>query len=425
MAELRRGWPVLLGCAAGLGAGITMFAQTSSFFVKPLAAEFGWTRGEISLLAAVGVLTSLALPAVGLMVDRFGPRLIVLIGTCLFAVGYVALAVMPGSLWIFYFIVAFIGLTAGPATAPLVFMRPVVAAFKAARGLALAVGMSGSAVILIVFLPLLHRIIAQWSWRGGYLALAVLTFTCGFAAYLLFGVPGQTRAAPGAAEAIAPAGSARGAALGNAARDPRFWLLALSMAAGNFAGGGFSSQVQPLLSDLKIDGGTAALLGSLYFTSALIGRVLVGALLDRLWAPAVGCAALSGPALGLLVFLYPQPIWMFSVGVFAMGIALGAEGDILAFFTARYFGLKSFGVVFGVLLMCLGLALSAGAVAAGFAFDHLKSYHLALQVGSACALVSAVSLLATGLVRRGGDGPDLAPIDANATNTVPPRGRAS
>jgi MFS family permease len=192
-----------------------------------------------------------------------------------------------------------------------------------------------------------------------------------------------------------------GVSLPQALRDPRFWLLGLSMVCMSLASGGFGSQLQALLSDLGVPGPQAALLGVWYAASVVIGRLVCGTLLDRIWPPLVGCVSLCAPAIGLLAFLGgAPPVWLLAGAILLVGYAFGAEGDMLAFFTARYFGLRSFGAIFGVLGMALGVAVAVGGVASGFLFDRNLNYRLNLELGSCLAAMSAVALLSSGLLRR-------------------------
>ena len=395
MREWRAGWPVLLGAMLGMGAGISLFGNVNGFFVKPLGAEFGWSRGQISLASMAVLGTALAMPAVGMLVDRRGPRLFILLGAILFAAAYAALAVMPGEIWAYYAIIVFIGLAAGPATSPLVVTRPLVSAFSRSRGLALAVGMSGAVAVSAFVLPALQHVIAHYGWRAGYAAMAPLTLALGLAAFFLL-----RGASPAAGASAAPQPGQVGHTLREALSDTRFWLLAVSMICISMAGGAFSSQFQPLLSDLGVPGPTAALLGAWYAASVIVGRLGAGVLLDRLWPPAVGAVALSGPIVGMPLFLTADPsLATLLVGAALVGVSTGAEADMLAFFAARYFGLKRFGAIFGVLGLFFGLSVAAGGILAGFAFDRAGDYRLVLILGGGLAAVSAASLLASGLAR--------------------------
>ena len=378
-----------------MGAGISLFGHVTGFFVKPLAAEFGWSRGQISLASMAVLGTALAMPAVGMLVDRHGPRLFVLLGAILFAGAYAALALMPGELWAYYAIIVLIGLAAGPATAPLVVTRPLIGAFTESRGLALALGMSGAVAISTFVLPVLQYVISHYGWRTGYAAMVPLTLTLGLAAFFLL-----RGASPVKQASNGPAPEQAGHTLREALSDARFWLLAISMICISMAAGAFSSQFQPLLSDLSVPGSTAALLGVWYAASVIVGRLGAGVLLDRLWPPAVGAVALSGPIIGMPLFLAADPsLTGMLIGAALVGLSTGAEADMLAFFAARYFGLKRFGAIFGVLGLFFGLSVAIGGIAAGFAFDRAGDYRLVLILGSILAGVSTMSLLASGLAR--------------------------
>ncbi len=395
LREWRAGWPTLLGAMLSMGAGISLFGNVNGFFVKPLATEFGWSRGQISLASMAVLGTALAMPAVGVLVDRHGPRLFILLGAMLFAAAYTALSVMPGEIWAYYAIVLFIGLAAGPATAPLVVTRPLVSAFSEARGLALALGMSGAVAISTVVLPTLQSVIAHFGWRAGYAAMAPLTLTLGLSAFFLL-----RGASPASQPSRGPAPDQAGHTLREAFCDTRFWLLAVSMICISMVGGAFSSQFQPLLSDLRVPGATAALLGAWYAASVIVGRLGAGLLLDRLWPPAVGAVALSGPILGMPLFLAADPsMAVVMVGAALVGLSTGAEADMMAFFAARYFGLNRFGAIFGVLGLFFGLSVAIGSIAAGFLFDAAGDYRLVLILGAILAAVGAASLLASGLVK--------------------------
>ncbi|MBU1374488.1 MAG: MFS transporter [Alphaproteobacteria bacterium] len=398
--ELRRGWPALLGGVIGMGAGLSMFGLTAGFFVKPLQAEFGWGRGLIAMSSGAILLTALTMPFVGILVDRFGARLFVGLGMLTFAGCYLGLATMPGAPWAYLTIMVVIGLVAGPATAPLVYVRAVVEAFDRLRGLALALAMSGAALASVVLLPNLQAVIAGQGWRAGYLFMIPTTLVLGALSFALLTLAARRRRAAHAA-AGGVAAALPGATFKEARIDPRFWLMAVAMVAANMAGGAFSSQLQPLLSDRGVPGPTAALLGSLYAALVLIGRLTVGHLLDRFWAPAVGAIALAAPILGLLAFLPADgALWLMIGGIALIAVAQGAEGDILAYFTSRFWGLKAFGAIFGVLGLVLGVSVAVGGMLGGFLFDRMGDYRVVLIGGSLLSVVATAAILATGFVRR-------------------------
>ena len=395
--EVRQGWRTLAGCTVGMGSGINMFAATSGFFVKPLAAEFGWARATVALGSVALLLAAMMMPLMGVVIDRRGSRLFVLAGTLMFAAAYVALATMNGSLAVYALILCFIGLFAGPATTALVFSRPLVGTFRSARGLALAIGLSGSVLLAIVVLPVLQDVIARFGWRAGYAFLCPVGLAAGVLSWSLL----PARRAPDAATDLPAAGpSADGATFGEAVRDPRFWLLVGMLLTASLVLGAFQSQLQPLLSDAGIPGRSAALIGAWASASVVIGRIGCGFLLDRFWPPLVASMAVVSPLFGFLVMLQPNPsIPAYALGVVLVGLAQGAEGDILAFFTARYFGLRSFGAIFGPLAMVFGVAYASGGFVGATIFDRTGSYDLMLKGGCLMSLLAAACLFTSGLLR--------------------------
>ena len=393
--EFKRGWPTLVGSMVGMGAGIGTFMTATSYFIKPLHAAFGWSRGEISLASFAVLLTSLTMPIVGVLVDRWGPRGFILAGSIMFCAANLALSAMSGQIWVYFAIMLFIGLAAAPATAPLVFTQPLVAAFAKSRGLAIALGYSGGVIASFFVQPTLQHTIAAYGWRDGYRLLAPISLGLGLTSFVLLG---RRSKATGSEPVVHSLSDREGLSLREAVRDARFWLLGLAMVSMSLASGAFGSQLQALLSDIGVPGPRAALLGVWYAASVSMGQLVNGSLLDRLWPPGVGCVALSIPIGGLLLFLVgAPPIWLLALALLLVGYAFGAEGGMLAFFTARYFGLKSFGAIFGVLGMALGVSVAIGGASAGFLFDLRHNYHLNLQLGSALAALSATSLLASGL----------------------------
>jgi MFS family permease len=397
--ELRRGWPTLVGAMIGMGAGLGTYVSSSSYFIKPLQAEFGWSRGQVALTTSTGLLiNSLALPLMGVLIDRYGPRAFILVGSVLFSLAYLALSAMPGQFVIYVGIVIAISLTAAPATSPLLFTKPLVSAFDKSRGVALGFALSGAVIISFIVQPVLRYVISEFGWRAGYgIVLAPIALVCGLASFALLG--GIRRVSARCAEVTPTEEAHLGHTLSEALRDARFWLFGVALVSLSLTAGAFTIHFQPLLSDMGIPGPQAALLGVWFAASIVIGRLIGGTLLDRFWAPGVGFVCLCAPVIGLPLFLGAPPLWLLVVGILLVGFSFGAEFDTLAFFTARYFGLRSFGAIIGVLGMAVGVSTAIGGALGGLLFDLRGDYNLNLVLGSGLAAVSAFSLLASGLLR--------------------------
>jgi predicted MFS family arabinose efflux permease len=401
--EWARGWPAVGGSMLGLVAGMNTFTVTSGFFVKPLGAEFGWSRGQIALSGTAIFLCSCAVPVSGAIADRFGARVLVAIGSAGFAACYLAFAGMTGEIWQYLSVLAVVGLVCGPATVPPVLLRPVAIIFDRSRGLAMAVMMSGFPLLSFVLLPTLQSVIATRGWRVGFLCLAPLALALGAASWLLLASMDArtTGDAVHLASKAKPALPIPGVSLRQAVGDIRFWLLALAMVAVNFSVGIFLTTLQPMLSDRGLDGRTGAFLGVWLGATTIVGRMSFGALLDCFWPPLIGCIALAAPLFGLLIFRKAgSELMPLAASIALVALAYGAENDLLALLTSRYFGLRAFGAVLGALSVFFGLAFAFGTVLAGVLFDRFGNYDYVLLAGAGLSGIAAAAVLASGLARR-------------------------
>jgi MFS family permease len=394
-SEWRAGWPAVASFMAGIGAGMPMFAMINGFFTKPLGAEFGWSRGQIGSMAAAMLVTSLILPMAGVLADRRGVRILAIVGAATYAGCYLALSAMTGAIWQYFAVLAAMAFVGGPFTTQFLFAKPIVAAFDRSRGFALSIGLCGVPLLSLAVLPVLQHIIATQGWRMAYLAMAPFSLVLGVIAFSLLS------RAPRAGSVAQ--GRASGASVREILPDVRFWLLAVSMIGVNIPIGVYLTSLQPMLSDKGVDGHTAALIGAWYGVSAIFGRMTVGAMLDRLWPPIVGVLTLGAPAAGLLLFFFASgsQVLLLGAGVSLLAIASGAETDVLCYFVSRFFGLRDFGAVIGLLGAICGVAMAVGGMSAGYLFDRFGNYDIALITGATLSAGAACAILASGLVRRG------------------------
>jgi predicted MFS family arabinose efflux permease len=145
---------------------------------------------------------------------------------------------------------------------------------------------------------------------------------------------------------------------------------------------------------------TIVQLTSLIGLSALSGRFMGGWLLDRLWAPLVALIILASP--GISCFLLARPALspteaMISIAL--IGFAVGVEYDLIAFLVARYFGMRSYTAIYGVLYVFFSIGAGVGPLLFGWSFDATGSYRTILNVAFAVLLISGASLLALGRYR--------------------------
>ena len=384
--EWHQHWRAVMGAGISVATGYAVFPFVASQFVKPLQESFNWSRGAQSLTQNVAFVAAFFAPVLGRAVDRFGARRIGLLFMPVLGVLYGLLASMHGPLEVYYALMG-AAIFFGMGTTGIVFMRAVSTYFKKSLGLALAVSRSGIAISAALLPIVIFHTIERFGWRGGYAMLAAIVLLIGTPACVLW--TGET----------GPPQSS------HSARRP--WrelllnrkIIALCMAIALTIGPvvGLLSQLQPLLTGKGIAAGTAAVLGSVLAVSVLAGTLLTGWLVDRIWAPLVGCAFLLTAACGC-VLLLPHTVSLtraaWAVGL--VGITQGAELDLAGYLIVRYFGVADFAAIFGLTILTIGLASAGSQMAFAFLFDRFGTYAFPLQLSVAAFTLSFVSFLALG-----------------------------
>jgi MFS family permease len=392
IAEWRANWRVVTGAAIGLGTGIALYALLSSLFVTSFGAEFGWSRGDMSLAAAGAFIAgALSFSLVGRAVDRWGYRKVLLVCVPMVALVYLGLTLMTGVFAVYVGLLIVAGLF-GTGTGAIVYTRPVVGVFNRQRGLALAVAASGTSVAAIVVAPIVAYVIEAYGWRAGAYGLLVATLFVGLPlALALIGRAHEQRVTE-EAELDGAAALARvpDVPLGQALRALPFWLLAFALVAVNIPGSGVVSQLAPIITDKGLSETAAGLALSIYAAGILVGRLATGFALDRIPAPWVAAVMTGVPALGTVLLLVPEPSFAIAaVAVALIGLQQGSEVDLIAFFVSRTFGLKNYGTIYGAIATAGALATATGLVLFGQVHDFTKSYDAALIVGTAAFAAGA------------------------------------
>lgn len=389
VGEWRRGWPVVLGAVAGISAGPALFQNMSSLFVPGMMAEFGWTRAQIATASGLGLAGSLAVPAIGRVVDRLGVRPVIAGCMVLLGAAYLGLSAMTGALWHYYLLVLSLA-PCVPGTSALVYGKVIAARFGAQRGLALGIATSGLPLATLVLPTALGTVIAARGWRGGFVALAVFVALIALPVALL-AIRGVAMAAPASSPAATITAGMDAAA---ARRDPRFWRLALTGFCINMATVGFVTQLVPFGIERGLTAAAATLLLTAFGASQVVARVSIGALIDRRPPQRVAAivAILSAAGFVALQARTPDVAWL-AAAVFLAGLMNGAENDLYPFFTARLFGLRAYGEIYGTLIVVALAGSAVGIIGFGHLHDRTGGDDIALAIATAAMLASAVSYL--------------------------------
>jgi MFS family permease len=396
------GWWIIGAAIVGLSSAPSQFAFGAlGLFIVPLGEEYGWDRAEISLALTffTGCL-AVCLPFVGRLADRIGSRRMLVPTMVICGLLLAAIPLVVSQLWHLLVIFALIGAVgAGANTLP--YMLTISAWFDRRRGLAMGLAMAGGGLSFAYVPPLVQFLIDTYGWRSGYFVLSAIAvlFAAPVVGLIFRDSPAEKGLQPdGDPEPPSdqPSIASTGMSLSASLRRREFWLLWTVFFLLSFSLYGLLPHIVPMLTDRGMQTGKAALASSTVGVTIIVARVVVGFLIDRIFAPRVAVVffLLTAIGIGVLAGGAAGP-WAFVAAVL-IGLSMGAELDLLAFLTSRYFGLRHFGAVFGVMFAALLVGTSAGPVSYGAAYELTGSY---VKILILCAALTALSAMIMLLLR--------------------------
>jgi MFS family permease len=397
LAEFRRGWHILLLAALGVATCVTATVLYGfGTLVIPLQQSFGLARADLQLsITCLFLGAGVACHLAGVLNQRYGMRSVTALSLLALSSGYLALTLFHGTLWHLYLGFALLAF-AGVGTLQVTWSHLVNEWFEHNRGLALAIVLSGTGLAASLLPPLLAWSIARWDWRAGFVVMAAPTLLLTLPLTLLWMRSPARPAAAQLTDAVLP-----GEPWSLAIRGRKFWTLTFALTLAVSAVLGLLTSVIPLLRDKGFNAAAASGIFSSFGVSLVVGRVLVGYLLDRLWPAGVSAAALALPAIGCLMLLtIHSNVAALVAACVLIGIGTGAEFDISAYLLARYFGMRDFGRLYGLLLGIVTFASALAPALFGILYRSSGSYDSMLEVAVGCFIVGPGLLLTLGLVPR-------------------------
>jgi MFS family permease len=397
LAEFRRGWRILL--LAGLGVATCVTATVLYGFgtlVIPLQQSFGLARADLQLsITCLFLGAAVACHLAGVLNQRYGMRVVTTLSLLALSLGYLALTLFHGTLWHLYLGFALLAF-AGVGTLQVTWSHLVNEWFERNRGLALAIVLSGTGLAASVLPPLLSWSIARWDWRAGFIVMAAPTLLLTLPLTLIWMRSPARLAAAQSNNTVLP-----GESWSYAIRGRKFWTLTVALTLAVSAVLGLLTSVIPLLRDKGFDAATASGIFSSFGVALVVGRVVVGYLLDRLWPAGISAAALALPAIGCFMLVAIHSNVPALVAACALiGIGTGAEFDISAYLLARYFGMRDFARLYGLLLGIVTFASALAPALFGVLYRSTGSYDSMLRVAVGCFIVGPGLLLTLGQIPR-------------------------
>jgi MFS family permease len=380
------GWRVAIASSACvLVSFASLLVYTFAIFLKPLSAEFGWSREAVSAAFGIAALAVAACsPPLGLLLDRYPARRIILPCMVVFGCAFASLSLLTRHLWQLYATFLILGIV-GNGTAHLAYSRVLTTWFHERRGVAFSILLGGGALGAMILPPTAEALIHALGWRTSFAILG--------AAVLVIGLPCGSRVRARSRSTHTAEMPVAGASVRDGLRSRIFWIIVAELFLISVSQNGAITHLSALLTDRGISAGKAALAVSAMGAAILAGRLATGWLLDRYFAPRVAACLFALSALGTFLLAGARSLPVGIEAAALIGFGMGGEGDVTPYLLSRYFGLKSFSTLYGFTWTAYAIAGAVGPVIMGRAFDATGSYSALLTALAAVTLVAGSLML--------------------------------
>src|SRR5580704_13870265 len=404
--RLFRGWWMVSVAIVGQSFSLaTVLVYTFGVFAKPLAEEFKSSRGSIALaVSLLDLMVTFSAPGVGRLADRYGARGVIVSALAGLAACLIGLSYVQPPLWHLYVLYMAAGLV-GVASSTVTYSRVIANWFDRKRGLALGLSSTGTGLGAFIGPSLAQFLIERGGWRLAYLGLAGFTLVVALPVVAIFlrGTPEEVGLSPdGAAQPgeHKPEADRTGMTVSEAIQTPKFWLLCGIFFLVAACGTGTISHIAPLLTDSGASGRSAALAASLFGIASIAGRVGNGYLVDRFFAPRVAAVLFAGAAVGIAMLWSGVTGNAAFVAALLLGLAIGAEADVMPFLISRYFGMRSMAELYGCAFGAYALGNASGRYLIARGFDVTGSYRMPLGCAFAALTVATLATFGLGRYRK-------------------------
>jgi MFS family permease len=401
------GWIIIAVTFVTMAIGVNARTAFSLLF-PPILGEFGWDRGVTAGAFSFGfVVSAIASPLIGRLMDRFGPRSVMELGVALMASGLL-LAPLTREPWHLYLT---IGVLVGAGSVCLGYSGQSLYLpnwFHRRRGLAIGLAFAGVGIGSITLLPWVQLMIDGGGWRTACTAMGLLLLVVLAPINLLLrkrpedlGLQPDGDAAPSASapkaqsNIVDPAWAAVDWTLARAARTARFWWLAIGYFGALYVWYAVQVHQTKYLLDIGFSPGVAVWTLGAVSLLGIPGQIYLGHLSDRIgreWVWSIACAGFAICLATLIVLPDIHALALIYLMVFAQGALGYGLTSVLGPIVVEIFQGKHYGSIFGTIQVA---ALSGGAVGpwvTGVLHDVTGNYRLAFAIGIAMSALSAVAI---------------------------------
>ena len=381
--------------------GVVFFGFTA--FIGPIEASFpAWSRFvTTSSVSLRGMESGLLAPFAGKLVDKYGPRRLIFIGSIIVALGLVMLSKID-SLWMFYlsFAVLSLGMSACTLTVP---MSAVANWFHKKLGIASAFAIIGFG-LSGVLVPVIERLINTYDWRNTFLILAVGVVAVITPLSLVFRhkpqpygyLPDGEREPSDqlSSEAAKKPPVDKTWKVREVLQNGVFWRITVAYVCLMMLLSGVITNVMPYLESVGIERSTASFVTMSIALTTIGSRLGFGWLADRRERKTLVVAGFASMLIGFTLYLFvsDQAFWLIIPFIILYSVGHGGNSALRPPMVVSYFGRANFGTVMGLMMGFCSIGSVLGAPLAGLVWDTMGSYHLAWYVGMGIAVIGMISI---------------------------------
>jgi MFS family permease len=395
-------WIVLVAITICLLASSGLRA-TFAIYIKPIEAEMGWSRGAMSIAAAISLLLLGATgPFAGRLADRWGPRRVIVASLALLGLGAIALAFIS-SLWELYATVGVL-MAVGAGGAALSTGSSVVARwFETRRGAAIGVAAGGMSAGQLILIPLATSLTLALGWRGSalWLGVALLVLVLPVALWLVRNTPEERGIRPyGATGPVQTAAQTQAAqqagrvSVTEAAQTLPFWLLMGSFfVCGYTSVGLIGTHFIPHALEHNFTAMQASAALGVMGAMNIVGTIGSGWLCDRVGRriPLATFYFVRGLSLFFLLYVWNVPSLHFWAALFGLNYISTVPPTTTL--TANIYGRFSVGELSGWIFFAHQVGAALAAALAGWVYEWTGSYGPAFVSAALMGFLAAAMVL--------------------------------
>jgi len=381
--------------------GVVFFGFTA--FIGPIEASFHtWSRTAVSFSVSLrGMESGILSPFAGRLVDRYGPRRLIAVGSIIVALSLVMLSKI-NSLWMFY--LAFAVLALGTSTCTLtVPMSAVANWFHKKLGIASAFAIIGFG-LSGVLVPVIVKLISIYDWRNTFLILAVGVLVVILPLSLVFRhkpepygyLPdgAQEPLVRPSSESIQKPPVEKTWRVREVLSNGVFWRITVTYICHMMLLAGIITHFIPYLASVGIERSAASFVTMSLALASIGSRLAFGWLADRHERRTLSVAGFTAISIGivLLLFVSDQAFWLVIPFVIFFSVGHGGNNALRSPMIVSYFGRGNFGTVLGLMMGFCSIGGVLGPLLAGRVWDVMGSYRLAWYVGLGIAVIAIISI---------------------------------